>query len=74
MTKTVLLVEGMMCDVCKGKVDYALKSMAGVTEVKINVSAGKAEVWHNDLSSPEDLVAAVVNAGFTAKVKRGLFK
>jgi copper chaperone CopZ len=73
MTKTILMVDGMMCGVCRNKVETALENLEGVTEVNINTASGKTEVIHSEDVTPEMLIAAVVDTGFSAKVKHGLF-
>ncbi len=74
MNKTVLKVDGMMCDVCKGKVTDGLSSVEGVQSVDVDVRKGTATVEHEAGVSDEDLLMAVIDAGYKAKVKHGLFK
>ena len=73
MAKKKLIIEGMKCEKCSAKVDEALKAVPGVTEVNVNLSGGKATVVCSDDVRDEDLCMAVIDSGFKAKVKRGLF-
>ena len=72
MSKTTLKIEGMMCEGCVAKVDTALKNINGVTTVDVNLKKGIATIVHDGVDDVE-LITAVVDAGFRASVKRGLF-
>ncbi|MBQ8179581.1 MAG: heavy-metal-associated domain-containing protein [Candidatus Methanomethylophilaceae archaeon] len=72
MTKTTLKVEGMMCEGCVGNVRAALQAVPGVTSVDVDLKKGTAKVEHGGCTD-EALIGAVVDAGFRASVKRGLF-
>lgn len=72
MAKTTLKIEGMMCEGCMGKVKDSLSKVDKVTSVDVNLKKGIATVQHD--GAPDDaLIAAVVDAGFRASVKHGLF-
>ncbi|WP_199256780.1 copper chaperone CopZ [Alteribacillus sp. YIM 98480] len=47
MQKT-LDVKGMTCGHCEQSVKGALKELDGVTEVNVNLSAGKVDVTYNE--------------------------
>lgn len=55
-------VKGMNCPHCQAAVTKSIAAVSGVTEVDVNLSTGKATVVgeHN----PDEVVAAVRNAGF----------
>lgn len=72
MSKTTLKIEGMMCEGCVKTVKTALESINGVTSVDVNLKKGTATVMHNGVSD-DDLISAVVDNGFRASVKHGLF-
>ena len=74
MTKKTLKVEGMMCEVCTGKVEAALSALPGVTSAKANHEKGTAVVVFDGDIPDETLTMAVIDAGFKAKIKRGLFR
>ena len=63
-----LEIEGMSCSHCVAAVGKALRDLPGV-EVK-NVSIGTAQVsYEADKVSPDDIVLAVEDAGYTAQPK-----
>lgn len=72
MAKTTLKIEGMMCEGCVRSVKESLENTDKVTSVDINLKKGAATVEH-DGASEESLIRAVVDAGFRASVKHGLF-
>lgn len=71
MAKKTVKVEGMMCEGCVEKVDNALKAVPGVESVDVNLKKGTATV--EGTADDDALVKAVVDAGYRAKVKHGLF-
>lgn len=71
MAKKTLKVEGMMCEGCVEKVDNALKAVPGVTSVDVNLKKGTAVVQGD--AADDALVKAVVDAGYRASIKHGLF-
>ena len=72
MSKTTLKIEGMMCEGCVGKVRDALENTDGVKSVDVNLKKGTATVEHSGVGD-EELIGAVVDTGFRASVKKGLF-
>lgn len=72
MTKSILKIEGMMCEGCVKTVRESLEGLQGIESVDVNLKKGTATVVHNGVSD-ETLVGAVVDAGFRASVKHGLF-
>mgnify|MGYP005840151109 CR=1 FL=1 len=66
MQTETLNVTGMTCGGCTGKVTNALKAVSGVSEVNVSLSAGEATVQYDErLTSPEQLKAAVKDAGYS---------
>ncbi len=65
--KTVLKVKGMTCQHCVQSVTKALQSVAGVRAVSVLLERGRAEVEHSESVSTENLVKAVVEAGYEAE-------
>lgn len=60
-----LKVIGMACDDCTAKVAKALKSLEGVKEVTVSLSAATATVRFDErLTSPERFKSAVQQAGY----------
>ena len=70
--KTTLKIEGMMCEGCVKSVTEALSKVPKVKSADVSLKSNKAVVEH-DGASDEDLIAAVVDAGFRTSVKHGLF-
>ena len=60
-----LNVSGMTCGHCKSAVESALKSVAGVSTVEVDLAAGKATVDGEGVKL-EALVAAVADEGYSA--------
>lgn len=69
-----MIVDGMHCQKCQKKVEYALSAVDGVASVSVDLDKGKAKVELTKDVNDEDLCMAVLDAGFKAKVKHGLFK
>ena len=67
--KLTLKIDNMMCEKCVERVENALGSVEGVTDLE--VSKGKAVMRYDE--SEERILAAVIDAGYPAKVKKGLF-
>lgn len=60
-----LKVTGMTCGGCTSNVTKALKSVNGVNDVAVSLLDGKATVQYDEsLTSPEQLKAAVIEAGY----------
>jgi len=62
MSDTVYKIEGMSCNHCKMAVETAIKEVAGVTGVEVNLDKGEAKVTGSpDFSA---IANAVDEAGF----------
>jgi P-type Cu+ transporter len=64
---TDLIVGGMTCAACVGRVEKRLGRLEGVV-ASVNLATGRARVSHPVAVSPDDLVAAVERAGYTAEL------
>ncbi len=74
MTQIVLRVQGLTCINCSNKVEASLRSLDGVTDVSVDHKKGLAKVtYEGSILTDEDLIRAVVDVGYRAEVKRGLF-
>ncbi|OPY55075.1 MAG: putative copper-exporting P-type ATPase A [Methanosaeta sp. PtaU1.Bin112] len=63
--KVVLKIGGMVCAMCVGALEIALKRLDGVVEVRVNLASEKAYVTFNPrMVSQEDLKNAVVDTGY----------
>lgn len=65
MTNT-LQIGGMTCEHCVGAVTKALKSVAGVDSVSVDLGAGRARV--DGKADAASLVRAVEKQGYEAKL------
>ncbi|MDR0309342.1 MAG: heavy-metal-associated domain-containing protein [Candidatus Methanoplasma sp.] len=72
MAKTVLKIEGMSCEMCSKKVSDTLLGISGVSGVNVDLKKGTASVVQEGVKE-EDLIRAVLDAGFRSKIRRGLF-
>ena len=71
MTQVTLNVDGMTCASCVGRVERALKGVAGVQEASVNLATQQATVAGSDTDLETwtaAAVAAVVKAGYEASV------
>ncbi|MGW3116957.1 heavy metal translocating P-type ATPase [Streptomyces sp. NPDC001107] len=64
---TDLLVGGMTCAACVGRVEKKLGRVEGVTAT-VNLATGRARVSHPLSVTPEQLIAVVEKAGYTAEL------
>ncbi|AGI47319.1 Copper chaperone [Thermoplasmatales archaeon BRNA1] len=69
--KLKLKVDNMMCEVCVANVTKAL-DIDGVSDLSVKI--GSASLSYDEAKvSEEQLIRAVVDAGFPCRVKKGLF-
>ena len=63
--QTILKVTGMSCSGCSANVEKALKGVAGVSSVKVDLKGGKASVEYDPAKANEkDMANAVKKAGY----------
>ncbi|GAA2327853.1 heavy metal translocating P-type ATPase [Streptomyces cuspidosporus] len=62
---TDLAVAGMTCAACVKRVERKLARLDGVT-ASVNLATGRARVHHPSTTSPDQLIAAVEQAGYPA--------
>ncbi len=60
---TELTIQGMTCGHCKKAVEDALSSVDGVSQVEVDLDAGRATVEGGSLDA---MIAAVAEEGYTA--------
>ncbi|MCB0825616.1 MAG: cadmium-translocating P-type ATPase [Armatimonadetes bacterium] len=65
---TQLDIEGMSCAACVARVERAVKKLDGVEEVAINFANHVGTITHAGINQSQ-LVTAIENAGYGAKVK-----
>lgn len=62
--KKIISIEGMRCGHCTASVDKALREIAGVSDVTVDLAAKKAEVEAADTVTDDALRKAVDDLGF----------
>ncbi len=65
---TRLTVPGMRCAGCIAKIERGLVALDGVGEARVNLSARRVAVRHDDTLDPARLIAALRDLGFEAQV------
>jgi Cd2+/Zn2+-exporting ATPase len=68
---TTLRVAGMDCPDEIAAIERALKPLAGVREIKVNLMAGTATIAHDQRVTPEQLIQAIGTAGLKASTMDG---
>ncbi len=67
-THTSLRAEGFSCPSCVTKIEKQVSRLKGVENVKVHFASARIEVDHDaDVTSVDDIVAAVAKAGYTAR-------
>ena len=61
------LVEGMSCAACQARVEKAVSKLNGVTSCSVSLLTNSMGV--EGTASDSDIIKAVVDAGYNAKVK-----
>lgn len=64
MTTTTYTVEGMTCSHCVAAVTEEVSSIAGVTDVDVDLASGAVAVTSDDELDRADVRAAVEEAGY----------
>ncbi len=72
MRRATLVVDGMTCSACVSRIERSLNAVDGVVEARVNYASGRASVACNEDVADSELRAAVVNAGYGARLPRGL--
>lgn len=68
VVNSVLRAEGFSCPSCVGKIEKRVGRLKGVESVKVHFASSRIEVDHDpDVSSVDDIVAAVAKAGYKAR-------
>ncbi|MDX2193915.1 MAG: heavy metal translocating P-type ATPase [Gemmatimonadales bacterium] len=69
--RVTLAVTGMTCAACSARVQRVLGRLPGVQDASVNLMTGEAAVRFDPLvAAPDQLVAAVVSAGYGAELPR----
>jgi copper ion binding protein len=68
MNKLELEIEGMSCGHCVAAVSEALGELPGVSVDQVRIGAAQVS-YHPEQVSPEQIVLAVEDAGYSAQAK-----
>ncbi|MFO1514872.1 MAG: cation-translocating P-type ATPase [Verrucomicrobiota bacterium] len=68
-SQTTLKVAGMDCPDEIAAIERALKPMAGIAEIKVNLMAGTASIAHDKRITPQQLIEAIGTAGLKASLQ-----
>ena len=72
MAATTLKIDGMTCGHCVQAVTQALKGTEGVSDARVDLEAGRAQVeYEESKTNPGDLAAVVADEGYTAEPLAG---
>ncbi len=64
MASSTYTVQGMTCDHCAGSVTAEVTKIPGVTDVAVDVAAGRLTVTSAEAISDSDVTEAVEEAGY----------
>ncbi|MEJ6011838.1 heavy metal translocating P-type ATPase [Novosphingobium aquae] len=67
LLETILVVPGMHCAGCMGKVEGALRAIEGVASARVNLTARQVRVSHAGSVTTPRIVAALSGAGFASQ-------
>ncbi|GAA3876324.1 heavy metal translocating P-type ATPase [Streptomyces lacrimifluminis] len=67
LVTTDLVVGGMTCAACVGRVEKKLGRVEGVTAT-VNLATGRARISHPVAVTPQELISTVEKAGYTAEL------
>ena len=72
MRRATLIVDGMTCSACVSQIERSLASVDGVVEAQVNYASGRASVACSEKVADAELQAAVVAAGYAARLPSDL--
>lgn len=65
-----LVVSGMTCGACVKHVEKAIKSVAGVSEVEVDLTSGSVKVEGDVSKNVNAIIAALEEDGYPTKVNK----
>ena len=66
--KTILRSQELSCPSCVAKIEKALSGVSGVAAAKVHFNTGRIEIEHQPEVQAEQLLQAVREVGYDAKV------
>ena len=67
--ETVLIVPGMHCAGCMGKIERGLAEVPGIAGARVNLSARQVSVRHGPGMKPRDIVLALERIGYESELR-----
>ena len=72
MVKETYDITGMSCSACSARVEKAVAKVVGAENVSVNLLTNSMQVKYDELkTSTENIIDAVINAGYGASLKKG---
>ena len=65
--KTVITIEGMMCDHCKSKVEKSLLELKDVSKVKVSLKDKTAIIYSKNSINESDIINAINKLDYKVK-------
>lgn len=66
-TKTIITIEGMMCDHCKSKVEKSLLELKDVSKVKVSLKGKTAIIYSKNSINESDIINAINKLDYKVK-------
>ena len=57
--KKIVIIDGMMCEHCKAKVEKSLLELEGVVKVKVSLKDKMATIYSKNNISNDDIISAI---------------
>ena len=74
MTKENYIVTGMTCSACSARVEKSVAKLVGSENVSVNLLTNSMQVKNNGSISSDQIINAVVNAGYGCAIKNEEFR
>jgi copper chaperone len=62
----MIRIEGMQDEQCVRAVANAIQDLPGIGDIDVSLERGEARVEYGRFISPDDIVQAIIDAGYTA--------
>ena len=62
--KKIVIIDGMMCEHCKAKVEKSLLELEGVVKVKVSLKDKMATIYSKNNISNDDIISAIVKLDY----------
>lgn len=65
--KKIVIIDGMMCEHCKAKVEKSLLELEGVVKVKVSLKDKMATIYSKNNISNDDIISAIEKLDYKEK-------